>query len=74
MYHRLLHKYKEFEGRSNVIVGMGELPWSEYKQGWIAPSGIVVLDRQEAIRIATYLDKLYTKNNIRIATKRNSHR
>ena len=53
---------------------MGELPWSEYKQGWIAPSGIVVLDRQEAIRIATYLDKLYTKNNIRIATKRNSHR
>lgn len=74
MFHRLPHKYKEFEGMKNVIVGKGELPWSEYKQGWIAPSGIVIRDRQEAVRIATYLNELYTKNSIRVATKRNKHR
>lgn len=74
MYHRLPHKYKEFEGQNNVIVGKGELCWSDTKQGWIAPMGVVIRDRNEAIRIATYLNQLYTKNSIRIATKRNSYR
>ena len=74
MFHRLPHKYKEFEGMKNIIVGKGEVPWSEYKQGWIAPGGNTIRDVSEAVRIATYLDELYTKNSIRVSTKRNKHR
>lgn len=74
MYHRLLHKYKEFEGQDNVIIGKGELVWSENKQGWVAPSGIVIYDRQLAIEIATQLNQLYRRLDISRATKRNSYR
>lgn len=32
MFHRLKHKYKEFEGMKNVIHGKGELVW--VGNGW----------------------------------------
>lgn len=74
MYHLLPHKYKEFEGQDNIIVGKGEVVWSSKERGWIAPNGVVIRNRDEAIRIATYLNQLYMKNHIRLSTKRNAYR
>lgn len=66
MYHRKLHKYKEFEGDKNVIVGKGEVVWNDKQSAWIAPSGLLIQSKEEALRIATYLDALYKQNTIRI--------
>lgn len=74
MYHLKPEKYKEFAGQNNIIVGKGELVYSENKQGWVDFNGRVIRNKEEAIKLATLIDKLYTKNSIRIATKRNSYR
>lgn len=72
MYHRLPHKYKEFEGMQNVIYGKGELVY--VGNGWRSITGRIITDKDEALQEAKYLNRLYTLNSIRIATKRNSYR
>lgn len=72
MYHRLPHKYKEFEGMQNVIYGKGELVY--VGNGWRSITGRIITDKEEAIQEAKYLDRLYTLNSIRIAAKRNPYR
>ena len=72
MYHRLPHKYKEFEGMQNVIYGKGELVY--VGNGWRSITGRIITDKEEAIQEAKYLDRLYTLNSIRIAAKRSSYR
>lgn len=72
MYHRLPHKYKEFEGMQNVIYGKGELVY--VGNGWRSITGRIITDKEEAIQEAKYLDRLYTLNSIRIATKRNPYK
>lgn len=74
MYHIIKSKYKEFDGQKNIIVGKGELVWSDEKNGWVTHSGRVIRNKKEAIKVATYINELYTKNSIRIATKRNSYK
>ena len=72
MFHRLKHKYKEFEGMKNVIHGKGELVW--VGNGWRSITGRIITDRNEALDEAKFLDKLYRYNSIRLATKRNSYK
>lgn len=71
MYHRKLHKYKEYEGMENIVVGQGELirVFTSHGVGWRTPSGTVIHDKQEAIRYATALNSLIRYNQIRIATE-----
>lgn len=72
MYHRLKHKYKEFEGDKNIIFGKGELVW--VGNGWRSITGRIITDKDEALKEAKYIDKLYRYNSIRLATKRSSYR
>ena len=67
MYHRLKHKYKEFDGDKNIIVGKGELVW--VGNGWISLDNVIITDRNQAILLATKINELYHWNNIRIASK-----
>lgn len=67
MFHRLKHKYKEFEGDKNIIVGKGELIW--VGNGWRNIDGAIITDRNQAIELATKIDSLYRWNDMRIASK-----
>ena len=72
MYHRLPHKYKEFEGMENIVFGKGELVF--VGNGWRSISGRIITDRDEALKEAKELDRLYRINTTRLATQRNSHK
>lgn len=73
MYHRKLHKYQEYEGMGNIVVGQAELVriYTAHGIGWRTPSNTVIHDKQEALQYATALDSLIRYNKIRIATERN---
>lgn len=65
MYHRLKHKYKEFEGDKNVIVGKGELVW--VGNGWINLDGHIIKDKNQALLIAHKINQLYQYNLQRLS-------
>lgn len=71
MYHRLLHKYKEFEGQDNVIVGQGELIWLAKEKCWLSPTKQKFYDKQQAIEHAKTLDKFYHANKYLKCWRRN---
>lgn len=60
-------KYSKVHNDKNIVVGKGELVWSDYKQGWINLSGDVITDRVTAIKYAKLLNDLYQYNIKRIA-------
>lgn len=69
MYHRKLHKYKEFEGQENVIVGKGECIWVKEKNAWRCPSGQFYTDKLAALEEASYINELYQANYLRSKSK-----
>lgn len=72
MYHRKLHKYKEYEGMQNIVVGQGELirVFTSQGVGYRTPSGTVIYDEEEAFKYAKALHDLIRRNQIRVATQK----
>lgn len=62
MWHNKKHKYKEFEGMGNIIVGDAELPLNPSKTGWIAPTGLNIFNEQDAIKYANKLNEVIQAN------------
>lgn len=67
MFHRLKHKYKEFEGDKNVIVGKGELVYSPKHNGWVNMDGKVIKDRKQAELLASKINEIYQYNLQRVS-------
>lgn len=63
MYHRLLHKYKEFEGQENVIFGKGELVWLKDEKCWLSPTRQKFYDKELALAHAKELDAYFKAND-----------
>lgn len=53
--------YKKFHNMQNIVVGKGELPFIEAKNGWRSPTGEIIYNKSEATLIAQKLDKLYQR-------------
>ncbi|WP_432481724.1 hypothetical protein [Moraxella sp. ZY200743] len=72
MYHRKTHKYKEYEGMENIVVGQGELVrvFTSQGVGWRTPSGTIIYNKQDAINYATRLDEFIRYHQIRVATQK----
>ena len=62
MWHNKKHKYKEFEGMGNIIVGDGELPVNPSRTGWVTPCGTLILNQEDAIKYATKLNEVIQDN------------
>lgn len=76
MYHRKLHKYKEYERMENIAYGQGELYRITTKQGvgWRTPSGFIIYDENEAWDYVKRLDRFIRLNQLHFTKKRLKNR
>lgn len=72
MYHRKLHKYKEFEGQENIIFEQGELVYLKDEKCWLSPTRQKFYNKQAALEHAKVLNAFFKANDKIKRSKKNA--